>query len=100
MEGAIKPFKCEICAEEFQNFNQLHYHKVRHKEKWPFSCSKCSKGFGNEGKWKWHEDHCKEENSKREKASLECHLCNSKFMFKIDLLNHIRDCILTPRTKY
>lgn len=75
------PYKCTICAEEFNRLPKFQAHKKTH-EKQSFQCRICCKKFDVKKTCKTHENQCK-------KAGHECYLCKKRTSKVDDLKIHM-----------
>ena len=75
-----KPFKCDICSENFRIDYQLEKHKVKdHNEPYPKICESCGKGFFTfrfSEAWENHQKNCGTIKQPKETV---CKICNKNF---------------------
>merc|ERR1719350_1864283 len=107
-----KSFKCETCNKTFQHKGNLRVHiEAVHEGKKPFECDICNLSFSSKRTKILHTKRIHNETpsgfeektqfksnissrkflqkSHNEKASYECHECDSRYQSKKDLINHV-----------
>ena len=107
-----KSFKCETCNKTFQHKGNLRVHiEAVHERKKPFECDICNLSFSSKNTKILHTKRIHNETpsgfeektqfksnisnrkflqkSHNEKASYECHECDSRYQSKKDLIDHV-----------